>query len=205
MTEHRLIPDAQLHEAKGALSATAGQLLTAVGDGTATFQTPSFSTVRMGWYDYNDVTTQSTPIPLTLANTFYDLTNDGNGVNTKIIYGLSEIPNIWNTSTNRFDFSGLANGDTAEIRADITLTTTSANTAVDLQLELATGTGTPVVLPLLNPANVKTASTIQLVTDRGFYIGADLVRLNPAKIKMRADTTGATVKVNGWYIRVIKR
>lgn len=203
--EHKDIPDAQLHEVKGAVSATAGQILTATGSGTSAFVTPTFSTVAMGWYDYNDTATTGTPIALTLANTFYDLTNNGAGTNTKIIYGISGVPNIWNTATNRFDFSGLSLGDTIEIRADVDVTTTVANTVVDMYLELATGTGTPVNLPLLNPVNVKVASTIKLLSDRGFYLGTDLTRLNPAKIKMRADSTGTTVKVNGWYVRVIKR
>lgn len=203
--EHKDIPDAQLHQVKGAMSATAGQILTATGLGTATFQTPSFSTVAMGWYDYNDVTTQGTPIPLTLANTYYDLTNDGAGVNTKTTYAVAGVSNIWNTGTNRFNFSGLALGDTVELRADVTVTTTTANTGLEMVLELATGTGTPVLLPLLNNTNIKTSSTIQLVTDRGFYIGSALTQTNPAKIKMRADATGCTVKVNGWYVRVIKR
>lgn len=203
--EHKDIPDAQLHEVKGAVSATAGQILTATGLGTSAFVTPTFSTVAMGWYDYNDVATQTTPIALTTAGTYYDLTNDGAGVNTKILYGLSAVPNIWDTGTNRFNFTGLSLGDTVELRVDVTVTTTTANTGLEMVLELATGTGTPVSLPLLNNTNIKTSQTIQLVTDRGFYIGSALTQTNPAKIKMRADATGATVKVNGWYVRVIKR
>lgn len=203
--EHKDIPDAQLHEVKGALSATAGQLLTATGAGTATFTTPTFSTVRMGWYDYNDLATQTTPIALTVAGTFYDLTNDKLGPNTRTTYAVSGVPDVWNSGTSRFDFTGLSLGDTLEIRADVTITTTAANTAIDIVLELATGTGTPVSIPLINTANIKTASTVQLIGDRGFYIGSALTQTNPAKIKMKADATGTTVKVNGWYIRVIKR
>jgi len=39
--QHESLPDSRLHECKGAASATVGQVLTAVGDGTATFQNPA--------------------------------------------------------------------------------------------------------------------------------------------------------------------
>lgn len=40
-TEHRLIPDAERHEVKGASTATAGHVLKADGDGTTSFVNPS--------------------------------------------------------------------------------------------------------------------------------------------------------------------
>lgn len=40
--QHKDIPDANLHETKGAASATLGQFLVAQGDGTAEFQTKLF-------------------------------------------------------------------------------------------------------------------------------------------------------------------
>ncbi len=42
-SRHSTLTDPALHEAKGASTATAGQVLTATGLGTATFQTPSSS------------------------------------------------------------------------------------------------------------------------------------------------------------------
>lgn len=41
MSRHSTLTDPALHECKGAAAATAGQVLTATGSGTATFQTPS--------------------------------------------------------------------------------------------------------------------------------------------------------------------
>lgn len=203
--EHKDIPDANLHEAKGAFGASSGQVLTAVGDGTATFQNPTvYSNVEVGWYDYNDLTTQSSPIALTTASTYYYLTNDGAGVNTKVIYGVNGIANLWNTSTNVFDFSGLSLGDVLDIRVDVTPTTGAANTALDIVLELAYGTGTPVDIPLINPTNIKIAGATRIIAERSFYMGTTLTKDNPAKIKMRADNTGTTVKVNGWFTRVVR-
>lgn len=204
--EHKDITDPNIHEVKGASTALAGQILTATGSGTATFQNfPTVSMVEVGWYDYNDTATTTTPIALTTAGTYYDLTNNGLGPNTKTIYGIAGISNIFNTSTNRFDFSGLELGDVLDIRVDISVTTSSANTAVDVVLELATGTGTPVNIPLISPTNIKTSSTLQILSERSFYLGSLLTKDSPAKLKVRADTAGATVKVNGWYVRVIKR
>lgn len=205
MTEHVSITDPNIHEPKGASTASSGQILVANGSGGTSWQTPTFSYVEVGWYDYNDVTTATTPIALTTPGTYYTLTNDGGGVNTKVTYGISGIPNIWNTATNRLDFTGLELGDTLEIRADIDVTTTNINTAVNLVLELATGTGNEVDIPLINNNNIKAASTVHYVANVGFYIGSALIKDSPARIKASADTAGATVKVRGWYIRVIKR
>lgn len=204
--EHRNITDPNIHEAKGAATALLGQLLTGNGDGTATFQTPTpIPTIEMGWYDYNDLATQTTPIALSVAGTKYDLTNDGLGPNTQTTYGIDGIPNIWDVGTSRFLLSGLDIGDTAEIRADITYTTTSANTAIQLELEFAVGTGSAFTVVLLPSLNIKSASSIQIVHERGFYIGSAVVRDNPCRIRAVADSTGSTIKVNGWYTRVIKR
>ena len=196
--EHKDIPDAQLHEVKGAASAPIGRVLSANGDGTATFKS------KIGWWDYNDTATAGTPIALTLANTYYDLTNNALGANTNTAYRLSTVANIWNTGTNRFDFTGLALGDVVEVRIDIDVTTTSANTAIRVDLELGVGQPGAFILPIVLPINIKTASTNKIVMSRKFYVGSSLIKDNPARIRAQADTTGATVRVNGWFVDVVK-
>ena len=204
MAEHKDITDPNIHETKGAAAATAGQVLIATGSGTATFQTPPFSLVEVGWYDYNDLATQSTPIALTTPGTKYDLTNDKLGPSTNISFGLDGVTDIWSSVSNRFDFSGLDIGNTLDTRVDVTIITTAANTAVQCEFEFAVGTGSAFPLPIFGPINFKTAGTYQIVVDRSFYIGSAVVRDNPVRIRMAADTAGATVKVNGWFTRVIK-
>lgn len=203
--EHKDITDPNIHETKGAAAAVAGQLLTATGSGTATFQTPAFSLVKVGWYDYNDLATQTTPIALSVAGTKYDLTNDKLGPNTNIGFGLSGVTDIWNSGTNRFDFTGLTIGDTVDMRTDVLYTTTAVNTAVSLELELGTGTGSAFAVPFAIQQNFKTAGTYQIVINRSFYIGSSLVKDNPARLRIFADTTGSSVKVNGWFTRILKR
>jgi len=203
--EHSVITDPDIHEPKGASTATVGQILVANGDGTTSWVASPFSTVQVGWYDYDDSATVGAPIALTTPGTYYDLTNDGLGVNTQLSYALSDSPNIYDTTTQRFDFSNLAVGDTLEVRADVLVTTTNANTAISLVLELNTGTGSVFNIPVLVAANIKTASTVNFVHERSFYIGSESVRTSPGRLRMTADTAGATVVVNGWYVRVIKR
>lgn len=202
--EHKDITDPNIHETKGAAAATSGQLLTATGAGTATFQTPTFFNGGVGWWDYNDVTTQTTPIALTTPGVKVDLTNDGAGVNTQSGFAIPSGTNIWDTGTNRLNFNNLSVGDTVELRMDITYTTTAANTAITVEFEFATGTGSAFPVIILPQLNIKSASTTQLVHSREFYIGSEVVRTNPGRIRAVADIAGSTVKVNGWYIRVIR-
>lgn len=199
--QHSNIADADRHEAKGASTATLGQVLRSDGDGTTSFKLP----IRTGWYNYEDTLTQTTPIPLTTAGTYYDLTNNAAGVNTNVAYGISGISTIWNNTTNRFNYSSIPIGSMLETRIDVTFTTTSANTAVDLVLEFGVGTGTPVLIPFLVAQNFKTAGTYQRVVSVPYFIGSALVQGNPARIKARADTAGATVKVAGWYTTITLR
>ena len=199
-TLHSVLTGADLHETKGAATATSGQFLTANGDGTATFKTLPVATV--GWYDYNDLFTQTTPIALT-AGVKSDLTNDTLGVNTQTSFGLDGVT-LWNSITNRFNFTTLSVGDMVDTRFDITVITTNANTAITLELEFATGTGSAFTLVVIPQVNFKVAGTYQLTRDIGWYIGSAVVRDNPTRVRILSDTAGATVKVNGWFSRITK-
>lgn len=206
-TEHRSMTGAQLHEPKGAASATANQVYVANGAGTGVWTdlssiVPS-THLTQGVYDYNDLVTATTAIDLTVADTQYELTNDGLGAFSNNTYALSGLADIWDTATNRFVFNdgtGLSLGDTVDIRFDIEVTTTSANTAAGLALELGVG-GTPYQIDINPPTNFKTAGTHKIVQWMGVYMGDNNTLLNPARVLASADTTGASVKVNGWYVR----
>ena len=208
MPEHNTLTGSQLHEPKGADSASSGQVYIADGAGSGSWTTLSTSSIsgllEQGIYDYNDLATSTTPIPLTLANTQYEVTNDGAGTFTNKTYALSGIADLWNTSTNRFDFTGLSLGDTVDIRFDIEITTTSANTAVDFVIELGIGSA-PYQLTFSPLSDFKSAGTYKVVNWFGIYMG-DLNTLNnPGRVLARADNTGVTVKVNGWYMRPLHK
>ena len=201
--QHRNIPEAQLHEVKGASTSTVGQVLTSTG-GAATFQTPSTApaagTVSQGVYDYNDLATTSAPISLTSANTQYQMTNDGLGSFTNKIYTLPGVSDLWDSSTNRFDFSGLSLGDTVDIRVDFSVTTITTNTVIDFALELGLGSS-PYQVEVMSPVNFKSAQTYSMVHWQGIYMGDNNTLQNPARLLARADKTGVSVVVNGWYVR----
>lgn len=199
--QHRDIPDAQLHEVKGAASASAGQLLTATGAGTATFQTPGFTSAAMGFWDYNDTATVSTPIALNVPGTEYQLTNNGLGANTNTTFRLPSLTDIFNTSTNYFSFIGLQLGDTVDVRMDLEVVSSSANTVVETVMELGIG-GSAYKLNI-DRQYLKSAGTHKIVSTFSFYLGNSNTLDNPARILMKSDTAGATVKVNGWYVRVV--
>jgi uncharacterized protein (UPF0333 family) len=201
--QHKSIPDAQLHEAKGAASASIGQILTATGGGTATFQTPPYTSVKMGHQNYEDTATASTPIALTVANTDYQLTNNALGARTNSTYTISDIGTLWSTSSNIFNFTGLSLGDTVDIRTDIEITTATPNNAVKLVLQLGQGAGTYTLT--IGDSYFKNSGVHKVVINTSLFIGDTNTRDNPVKLVANNDTVGSTVKVNGWFIRVIKR
>ena len=205
--QHKDLPESQLHEPKGASTASSGEIYVANGSGSGVWTSPPIpaGVVSQGVYDYNDLATASTPIALTVAGTQYEMTNDGAGPFTNLGYVLTGLPNIWDVATNRFDFNAgsvLKLGDTVDIRFDFEVTTSTANTAVNFDIELGIG-GSPYQLVINPSTNFKTAGTYKLVRWMGVYMG-DLNTLNnPARVLGKADSTGVTVKVNGWYVRAL--
>ena len=198
--QHASIPDAQLHEPKGVASANAQEVYSADGAGSGSWAQP----VHIGFWDYNDSATASTPIPLTVATTEYEVTNDGLGPFSSKTWGLNGVTDIWDVSTNRFDFSNLSLGDTVDIRFDVEFDTTTTNTEVSLLIELGVG-GSPYQLPILSEANQKTIGIHKHVIFMGVYMGDANTRDNPARVLASAEKTGVTIKVNGWYVRAITR
>ena len=206
--EHKNIADPNIHEPKGVATAAAGALYEADGLGSGAWTLPSFpltGTTSQGIYDYNDLATATTPIPLTLAATQYELTNDGAGPSTNLSYALDGLPDLWDEPSNRFIFTDgtiLSLGDTVDIRFDIELTTTSINTEFDMTLELGVN-GSVVQLPVILPTNFKSTGTYRLVVWYGIYMGDANTLNNPGRVLARADSTGSSVKVNGWYCRAL--
>jgi hypothetical protein len=223
--QHRNIPEAQLHEPKGASTALAGQTYIADGAGSGawkdtpdptgvadgqifvadgansiTTQTP----LRMGWWDYNDSATAGTPIVLSSAGTFFDLTNDGLGLSSNKSFKLPEVEDVWDASTNRFDFTSLKLGDVVHLRVDTSVTTNSSNDVITLVLDYGLG-GAPSSLKI-SREQYKTAGTYNKISMFSFYMGNSNILNNPAKLKMSSDTgTTNTVVVNGWFIEVMSQ
>jgi len=156
-----------------------------------------------GWADYNDTATTGSPIAVTAVPAV--LTNDGLGVNTNTAYlhiGGNGITQLWNTSSNGFDFSDLDVGDMLDIRMDITVIIASNNTGVDVDLLM--GSGGSVVVPFISEQNFKSTGSYEVIRYMGIYIGSEDVRDNLAQLKVSADKN-CTCIVHGWYIKAIRR
>jgi hypothetical protein len=207
-TEFRELVVADVSDLQAALDLAAeGDAIYADGVGGYTVEPirPRPGQVSQGIYDYNDLATATTPIPLTVPGTQYVMTNDALGPYTLLDYALPGLTTVWDATTNTFNWvSGgdvLALGDTVDIRFDLEVTTTAVNTAISGVLEIGQD-GTPEQLPILPSSNFKVAGTYNLIRWFGIYMGGDSTLNFPAQVLLSADTAGATVKVNGWYVRV---
>lgn len=156
-----------------------------------------------GWADYEDTATTGSPISVTAVPTV--LTNDGLGVDTNTSFlpvGGNGITQLWDTSSNGFDFSDLEVGDMVDIRMDITMIIASNNTAVDVDLFM--GSGGSIVVPFISQQNFKSTGSFEVIRYMGIYIGSEDVRDNLAQLKVSADNN-CTCTVHGWYIKAIRR
>ena len=155
-----------------------------------------------GFFDYNDLATQTTPISVTGGGGFVKLTNDGLGVNTNKDYPPSGITDIWDASNDRFDFSELKLGDMIDIRLDLEVTTTSPNQEIDVRLFLGVG-ATEYSIAFVE-TSFKSAGAQPVDRYNGIYIGNALTLNNFGEFRIQSDGN-ATVKVNGWYCKIIRR
>jgi hypothetical protein len=153
-----------------------------------------------GWADYADFATTGTPLNVTAV--YSVITNDGLSVNTNTSYLQEGVTQLWDSSTNSFDWSELKIGDMIDIRLDLSVTIVTNNTAVDVDLFM--GFGGSIDVPFISAQNFKTAGTYNLIRYQGLYIGSDDVRNNAAQLKIKADHN-CTCVVNGWYVRCIRK
>ena len=205
MPTHVSITDPDIHEPKGASTASTGEVLTSLGDGTTEWVTPVADitgSVSQGIYKYSDLATQTTPLALTVADTEYELTCDGLGEDNSSAYGLTQVSDAWNTSTDRLQYSGLSLGDTGDLIAQITVTTTSTNTAITMYLEMNPSGTEPFRVALIQGTNFKSAGTYQIDAKTLFFIKDTNLLNGGARIVISADSTGATVETRGIVVRL---
>lgn len=159
----------------------------------------------MGWLDYNDLATQASPIALTAADTFYKLTNDGEGPNTNLDYGLGNGEGAdWNIVTDLFDWTNLKLGDTVDIRVDVTVETSGTFRDIILRLAMAQGSGSEYNLDVVR-ISYKEVGVYHLTAYYSIYMGDTPTLNNGAFFEMSSDAIGTTVKVNGWFVRTVTK
>jgi hypothetical protein len=155
-----------------------------------------------GFVDYNHSVTALTS--LSQGTSPKVLVNDTLGTHTNRNYLPTGITDIWNTTTNRFDFSQLKLGDMLDIRLDLDIDTSLLNTNIKIDLHLAEGTAEEYVLPFLVETNYVAAKIYKINKYTGIYMGNEETLNSPSSLKISSDGA-CDFKVNGWYCKIIKR
>jgi hypothetical protein len=156
----------------------------------------------VGFFDYNASGALSS-VTLT-ADVWNTIENDASGLYTLTSYGPTGISRVWDESSNSFDFSELNLGDMVDIRLDISIATTSNNQEVMVDLVLAKGTPSEYRIPFVYPITFKTAGEIGIVKYNSIYIGNTDTLSGGGDFEIQTDDD-ATMKVNGWYCKIIRR
>lgn len=154
-----------------------------------------------GFVNYVDVTTQSAPISV-LAGVYKKLTNDTLGAGT--VRALpTGVTNVWNPVTNQFTFAELPINTTMDGRFDLAITTTVANQDFNLSAFIGLGTASEREIFLMG-RNFKTAGTYKFSVNSGMYVDSTNIKDFPGELRAISDGN-CTVKVNSFYIRVVKQ
>lgn len=151
---------------------------------------------RFGWVDYNAT---NAALALTLADTPYDIPNDGLGIYTIKDHKPAGHGEIWDATLNQFDFSSLKIGDRVLIRYDFVFNSSSANRELILRINLGIGHASAYSLPVRH-GDFKASGANETTGLFLLYIGNDFTRDNPAKFTAQSDGTGDTLGINGWYV-----
>lgn len=154
-----------------------------------------------GWYNYQDTATSGTPIAVT-GGVNTELTNNAAGSATSTTYGVTGVSTVWNTGTNRFNFTSLNPGDFVNLRVTVVVTTTAANQEVTLKFNGGIG-GTPFTLNIAD-VQFKTAGAHQISADTMVAMYNTNTTNNPASISILSDDN-CTVVVNSFLASVNKR
>jgi hypothetical protein len=151
------------------------------------------------WFDANDAATSTTPITHGAGSTTTFLTNDGAGPSTNS-YNPNSKAALWNTSTNKFDFTSLKNGDTVEFRIDISISNAAAQ-EINLVMDIGEGVAGAYSLNV-NHTYFKTASSGDQITAMfRIYMGDEVTRANPARFRL-TSIAATTIVVNGWFYQI---
>jgi hypothetical protein len=150
------------------------------------------------WFDANDTATTATPITHTAGATNTYLTNDAIGSFTNS-YNPDSKSVLWDTATNKFDFSSLKIGDTVYFRLDLAFDNAAAQ-EVDLIISLAEG-----VAPyekLMSHLYYKTAATGTPITSPfKIYIGDEATRTGGCRFRF-SSAAASSIVVNGWFYEI---
>lgn len=197
--QHSLLGNSELHEPKGISGASADEVYIANGVGSGTWQ----KIVTSGWENVqHDGASQSLS-----SGVRTKVLNDAAGSLTVDAYNLPNATgSVWDSTNNQFnwDTAGLEVGDMVNIRFDFEFTVDTNNDGFLLEMDFAVGGSFPFTLPL-DERNIDQAGTQQINRYISFYIGSADVLNNPAEVYVTANSSGDSIDINGWYVRLEPR
>lgn len=158
---------------------------------------------RIGWADYDDLVTATTPISVTGGGGEVVLTNDAVGPQTEKTFLPTGVTDVWDTDNDTFDWTELSVGDMVDIRLAIIVTTTVVNTAVSVDLHMGSGGGA-FTIPFITDTNFKSSGAHALNRFNGIFIGSTDVLNSGGQFKIQSDQN-CTVEVIGWYTKILIR
>ncbi len=151
------------------------------------------------WFYPADSATAVTPITHGAGSTTTYLTNNALASRTTS-FNPNSNDNLWNASTNKFDFSSLKIGDIVEFRVDL-LVDHAAAQELNVVVDVAEGGTAPYTLNV-NHAYYKTASTnVPITAMFRLYIGNADTKNNSARFRI-TSVAAASVVVEGWLVQV---
>jgi hypothetical protein len=156
----------------------------------------------VGYFDYNDLATQTTPLSA-VANVALKLTNDTEGANTSTDQNPYGVSYVWDYTTNQFNFSELEVGDTIDVRVHVQVTTTTSNQKVSLSAKFGIGSVAEFTNSIFE-TTFKTSGLHEISFVAPFYMGSTYITDYPAELYLTTDAS-ATVKVDGWYVRILRK
>ena len=136
-------------------------------------------------------------------NSTITLTNDAAGAGTYKNWKNPDITDVWNSTTNRFDFTQLDVGDLVEIRIDVEMSAAGPGREIAMELGIALGTSSEKAIGFGRAETVHTSFT-DLSFYRTIFIGSADTRTNPAEIRVRVGSSDITFRVEGILARVVK-
>jgi hypothetical protein len=154
---------------------------------------------RTYWFYPADTATAATPITHGAGSTTTYLTNNALAARTTSFNPNSK-DNLWNASTNKFDFSSLKVGDIVEFRVDL-LVDHAAAQELYIVIDLAEGGIAPYTLNVAHEYYVTASTNVPITAMFRLYIGAADTKDNSARFRL-TSIAAASVVVEGWLVQV---
>lgn len=170
----------------------------------------------IGWQDYSDTTTATTPLQITSATGgTVQLTNDSSGVltdgNTSVnaTTTVSGVNDLYNSSNNfvEYNATGIETNDVILFRTHIKVTPNTVPCDVDLKFTFyddVAGGGTEQfsLLKSVKTISANAGVAVDVIDQINYFIGASIVN-GSSKIEV-ITTAAADVEVVGYNINIIK-